>query len=62
MSNFVFVIDRDKTPLKPTHPASARKLLDTGKAAVYRRYPFTIILKSFCVKKSYYSYPSQGWI
>ena len=45
MSNFVFVIDSDKKPLTPTHPAKARKLLDTGKAAVYRCYPFTIILK-----------------
>ncbi|MDJ0746471.1 MAG: RNA-guided endonuclease IscB [Xenococcaceae cyanobacterium MO_167.B27] len=44
MSNFVFVIDSDRTPLKPTHPAKARKLLDAGLAAVYRRYPFTIIL------------------
>ncbi len=45
MSNFVFVIDRDKTRLKPTHPAKARKLLDAGLAAVYRSYPFTIILR-----------------
>jgi len=29
----------------PCRPARARKLLDEGKAAVYRRYPFTIILK-----------------
>lgn len=29
----------------PTHPAKARKLLSSGKAAVYRQYPFTIILK-----------------
>ena len=28
----------------PCHPARARKLLDSGKARVYRRYPFTIIL------------------
>lgn len=27
------------------HPAKARKLLNNGKAAVFRRYPFTIILK-----------------
>ena len=43
--NYVFVIDRDKIPLTPTHPAKARKLLNQGRAAVYRRYPFTIILK-----------------
>jgi len=41
----VFVIDRNKKPLDMCHPAKARKLLKEGKAAVYRRYPFTIILK-----------------
>ena len=29
----------------PTSPAKARKLLKAGKAAVLRRYPFTIVLK-----------------
>ena len=42
---FVFVLDTKKRPLAPTHPARARQLLKKGKAAVYRRYPFTIILK-----------------
>ena len=42
---FVFVLDTKKRPLAPTHPARARQLLKNGKAAVYRRYPFTIILK-----------------
>lgn len=41
----VFVIDKDKKPLDMCHPARARKLLSSGKAAVYRRHPFTIILK-----------------
>jgi 5-methylcytosine-specific restriction endonuclease McrA len=41
----VFVVDTNKQPLSPVHPARARKLLSYGKAAVYRRYPFTIILK-----------------
>ncbi|GET39203.1 hypothetical protein MiSe_39670 [Microseira wollei NIES-4236] len=41
---FVFVLDSSKKPLNPTHPARARKLLKTGKAAVFKRYPFTIIL------------------
>ncbi|HEC85872.1 MAG TPA: HNH endonuclease [Thioploca sp.] len=41
----VFVLDTKKKPLMPCHPARARKLLKKGKAAVYRRYPFTIILK-----------------
>jgi len=41
----VFVIDTNKQPLQPCHQARARQLLKKGKAAVYRRYPFTIILK-----------------
>lgn len=41
----VFVLDANKTPLDPCHPATARKLLRDGKAAVYRRFPFTIILQ-----------------
>jgi 5-methylcytosine-specific restriction endonuclease McrA len=41
----VFVLDTNKIPLAPCHEAKARKLLDVGKAAIYRRYPFTIILK-----------------
>jgi 5-methylcytosine-specific restriction endonuclease McrA len=44
MSN-VFVIDTDYNPLDPVHPGYARRLLKQGKAAVYRRYPFTIVLK-----------------
>jgi len=43
--NYVFVIDKEKTPLTPTHPAKARKLLNQGRAAVFRLFPFTIILK-----------------
>lgn len=41
----VFVIDTDKRPLLPVHPCLARQLLRNKKAAVYRRFPFTIILK-----------------
>ena len=41
----VFVLDTNKTPLAPCHEAKARKLLDGGKAAIYRKFPFTIILK-----------------
>jgi 5-methylcytosine-specific restriction endonuclease McrA len=44
MSN-VFVIDKEHQPLEPVHPGRARLLLKAGKAAVYRRYPFVIILK-----------------
>lgn len=45
MSNFVFVLDTNKQPLDPIHPAKARRLLGNKQAAVYRRFPFTIILK-----------------
>ncbi len=45
MSNYVFVIDTNKKPCNPVHPGTARKLLKEGKAAVFRRYPFTLILK-----------------
>jgi 5-methylcytosine-specific restriction endonuclease McrA len=45
MSNFVFLIDANKTPMNPLHPSQARKLLDEGKAAVFRSFPFTLILK-----------------
>ncbi|GAC1393289.1 MAG: hypothetical protein NVS4B11_14590 [Ktedonobacteraceae bacterium] len=42
----VFVVDTMYTPLDPVHPGYARKLLSSGKAAVYRQFPFTIILTS----------------
>ncbi|WP_293334205.1 MULTISPECIES: RNA-guided endonuclease IscB [unclassified Microcoleus] len=45
MSNFIFVVDANKKPLTPCKPSMARKLLTAGKAAVFRRFPFTIILK-----------------
>ncbi|MCD8488500.1 RNA-guided endonuclease IscB [Geitlerinema calcuttense] len=45
MSNFVFVLDTNKQRLNPVHPGEARRLLNQGKAAVFRQYPFTIILK-----------------
>lgn len=41
----VFVLDTEKRPLDPIHPAQARQLLRNKKAAVFRRFPFTIILK-----------------
>src|SRR5712691_5240727 len=41
----VFVLDSKKQPLNPVHPGRARILLSSGKAAVYRSFPFTIILK-----------------
>lgn len=41
----VLVLDCNKKPLMPCHPARARELLTKKRAAVYRTYPFTIILK-----------------
>jgi len=41
----VLVVSSNRQPLMPCRPARARQLLKTGKAAVLRRYPFTIILK-----------------
>ncbi len=40
----VFVLDKNKKPLDSCHPARARKLLSSGQAKVFRRYPFTIIM------------------
>lgn len=40
----VFVLDTNKKVLAPCRPSRARKLLTANKAAVFRRYPFTIIL------------------
>ncbi|MEQ9487443.1 MAG: RNA-guided endonuclease IscB, partial [Alphaproteobacteria bacterium] len=41
----VFVLDTNKQTLNPIHPGRARLLLSQGKAAVFRQYPFTVILK-----------------
>jgi len=44
LTNYVFVVDQNRQQLNPIHPARARELLTVGKAAVLRRYPFTLIL------------------
>ncbi|MCJ8282817.1 MAG: RNA-guided endonuclease IscB [Rivularia sp. ALOHA_DT_140] len=44
--NYVFLIDTNKQPLNLVTPKQARRLLEKGKAAVYRIYPFTLILKT----------------
>lgn len=41
----IFVLDTNKRPLNPIHAAQARQLLRNKKAAVFRRFPFTLILK-----------------
>jgi 5-methylcytosine-specific restriction endonuclease McrA len=41
----VFLVDAQKRPLTPVHPGRARLLLKAGKAAVFKRFPFTLILR-----------------
>lgn len=48
----VLVLSSDRQPLDPCHPARARRLLRQGKAAVIRRYPFTLILKERTAEQS----------
>jgi 5-methylcytosine-specific restriction endonuclease McrA len=48
----VFVLDRNRQPLDPCSPARARILLARGRAVVFRRYPFTILLKDRTVAQS----------
>lgn len=45
MSNFIFVVDTNYKPLTPCKPGVVRSLLKAGKAAIYRLYPFTLVLK-----------------
>jgi hypothetical protein len=52
MPNYVFVIDTKKQPLNPIHPGRARKLLNSGKAAVWRTYP----LYDHTQKTNYFSF------
>jgi hypothetical protein len=40
----VFVLSKTKKPLMPCKPSRAKRLLDSGKAKVYRLQPFTLIL------------------
>ncbi len=46
MSNYVLIIDTKRKQCNPVHPGAARQLLKAGEAAVFRRYPFTLILKT----------------
>ena len=49
---YVFVLDKNKQPLDPCHPARVRQLLREGRAIVFRRYPFTILLKDRALEES----------
>ena len=42
----ILVGDQERKPCAPAHPGRARHLLNRGRAAVLRRYPFTLILKA----------------
>ena len=44
ITNSVFVVDKNGTPLQPTNPGKARILQVQGKAKKIRLYPFTIML------------------
>ena len=46
----VFVLDKNKKPLDPCHPAKARILLKEGRARVLRKYPFTIVVQDLEVE------------
>ncbi len=48
----VFVLDKNLNPLDPTHPARARELLNKGRAKVFKRYPFTIVLPDRTIEES----------
>lgn len=50
--NKVLVLDTNRKPLMPCYPARAKKLLSSGRASVFRRYPFTIILHDRTVGES----------
>jgi hypothetical protein len=40
-----FVLDKNLEPFDPCHRARARELLKKGRAKVFKRYPFTIVLQ-----------------
>ncbi|MGB3510162.1 MAG: RNA-guided endonuclease IscB [Microcoleaceae cyanobacterium] len=48
----VFVLDKNLKPLDPCHQARARELLNKGRAKVFKRYPFTIVLQDTTAEKS----------
>ncbi|AFZ11473.1 HNH endonuclease [Crinalium epipsammum PCC 9333] len=48
----VFVLDKNLQPLDPCHPARARELMNKGRAALFKRYPFTIVLQDRSVEES----------
>src|SRR5260370_5532349 len=43
--SYVLVINQQKQPCQPVHPAQARRLLSAGKAVVYRRFSLPPLVK-----------------
>nr|WP_293090467.1 RRXRR domain-containing protein [Okeania sp. SIO3B5] len=41
-------LDTNKKPLQPCKPSVARRFLNSGRASVWRRFPFTLILTQSC--------------
>jgi 5-methylcytosine-specific restriction endonuclease McrA len=48
----VFLLDKNLKPLDPCHPARARELLKKGRAKVFKRYPFTIVMQDRAIVDS----------
>lgn len=48
----VFVLDKHKKSLMPCSPRRARKLMESGRARVHKRYPFTIRLVDRTLEES----------
>ena len=43
--SWLLVANSEHRPLDPVHPGQARRMLSRAEAAVWRRYPFTLILQ-----------------
>lgn len=48
----VFVLDKNLFPLDPCYQARARELLKKGRARVFKRYPFTIVMQDRTLEES----------
>jgi hypothetical protein len=46
LTNYVFLLNADESFLTMIHPAKARRLQRQGKAAVFRFYPYVLILRN----------------
>jgi hypothetical protein len=56
----VLVVDAEQRPLAPCHPARPRRLLSAGKAAVWRRYPFSIVLSRQMCRINRFGFPDKA--